>query len=138
MLNVELGIVQKRIRYTTDLIENSICAPLGGLVQTLLALIRNALDASDQSVVTVSIDKKDHSYIFSVIDTGSGINTDIMTKVTDPFYTTKEPGKGMGLGLFLTKLFVDRVHGDLEIESTPGKETVVSIIIPQTALKKVA
>ena len=53
-----------------------------------------------------------------------------MRRVGEPFYTTKDPGKGMGLGVFLTRTLADRLGGHLTFES-PGKGTVATLEIPR-------
>ncbi|MFL5252937.1 MAG: response regulator [Rhodopila sp.] len=67
----------------------------------------------------------------SVADTGSGMNTAVLARVTEPFFTTKEPGKGTGLGLAMAKGFVEQSEGRLSIESVEGKGTVVHLWLPQ-------
>ena len=46
-----------------------------------------------------------------------------LQRATEPFYTTKDPGKGMGLGLYLTKMIAARYDGDFELQSSPGQGT---------------
>jgi two-component system NtrC family sensor kinase len=61
-------------------------------------------------------------------DTGVGIPPDIMSKIFDPFYTTKE--KGTGLGLSVVSSIVQRHEGHVEIQSEPGKGTLLRITLP--------
>jgi hypothetical protein len=55
-----------------------------------------------------------------------------MARVTEPFFTTKEPGKGTGLGLAMAKGFAEQSGGSLAIESTPGLGTRISLWLPQS------
>jgi len=71
--------------------------------------------------------------VISVADTGEGIPKDLLSKVMEPFFTTKEVGKGTGLGLSTTYGFARQSGGTLEIESAPGKGTRVDIWLPRTA-----
>lgn len=63
-------------------------------------------------------------------DTGSGIAEEDLPKVFDPFFTTKEPGSGMGLGLALCHRIIESLNGEIEVHSTPGKGTDVTVFLP--------
>jgi signal transduction histidine kinase len=62
--------------------------------------------------------------VLEVIDTGTGIPADVLPRVFDPFFSTKDEGhgSGLGLGLAICKRIIDQHHGTLEIESAPGRE----------------
>ena len=62
-------------------------------------------------------------------DTGSGIPESALPKIFDPFFTTKEPGKGMGLGLSLCHRIIESFHGEIDVESAPGKGTDVMVFL---------
>ena len=66
----------------------------------------------------------------SVSDTGSGIDPDIITKIFDPYFTTKGPKKGTGLGLAVAKGIVQSFEGDIFISSSLGKGTEVKVLLP--------
>jgi len=66
-----------------------------------------------------------------VADTGEGIPQDVLSKVFDPFFTTKPVGKGTGLGLSQVHGFAHQADGRIEIASTLGKGTTVSIYLPR-------
>ncbi len=65
--------------------------------------------------------------VVTIEDTGEGILPENMEKLFTPFFTTKEPGKGTGLGLAVTRRIVHEHSGDMTIESEPGKGTAVTI-----------
>jgi PAS domain S-box-containing protein len=65
-----------------------------------------------------------------VSDTGSGMDRSVLARVTEPFFTTKEPGKGTGLGLAMAKGFVEQSGGSLSIDSVVGRGTRVMLWLP--------
>ena len=104
-----------------------------GLEQSLTILIKNACEA-DSSDRDVSINvEADHDHIhFMVVNFGSPIGPDVIERMGEPFFTTKSPGKGLGLGLFIVKMFTERFQGNLKIESLPDSPTRVTISLPLT------
>jgi len=71
-----------------------------------------------------------------VIDSGVGIPQDVLDKVFDPFFTTKEPRRGTGLGLSISRSIVEMFGGTIDLESTPGRETRVTILLPTCNAKE--
>jgi PAS domain S-box-containing protein len=70
-------------------------------------------------------------YVRIVIsDTGSGMDHAVLARVTEPFFTTKEPGKGTGLGLAMAKGFVEQSGGSLSIDSVVGQGTRINLWLP--------
>ena len=67
------------------------------------------------------------SILLEVADTGCGMEQDVLDKIFDPLFTTKEPGKGTGLGLFVVKQIVDEYRGSIDVRSKPGEGTVFRI-----------
>jgi two-component system sensor histidine kinase RegB len=112
---------------------SAINAPMKALTQALGALIKNGIDASDNSrAVQVHIHQKDSWISFTIKDFGAGIPSEVLTRIGEPFFTTKETGKGMGLGIFLVKLFALRLGGTFNIVSEVGKGTQVTLQLPRT------
>jgi two-component system cell cycle sensor histidine kinase/response regulator CckA len=68
--------------------------------------------------------------ILEISDTGSGIDKENLEKIFDPLFTTKEPGKGTGLGLFVVKQIVDEYNGKIEVRSKAGEGTIFKISFP--------
>lgn len=64
-------------------------------------------------------------------DTGVGMERSVLARVTEPFFTTKEPGKGTGLGLAMAKGFAEQSGGSLSIESVEGQGTSISLWLPR-------
>jgi signal transduction histidine kinase len=65
-----------------------------------------------------------------VKDTGEGIPPENMDKIFNPFFTTKQPGEGTGLGLSVTFGIVKEHGGEIRVESTPGNGSVFTISLP--------
>ena len=74
----------------------------------------------------------DHLQV-SVSDTGAGMSAEVLEKAVEPFFTTKEPGKGTGLGLAQVYGFVRQCGGDMRIESEPGRGATVRLLFQHTA-----
>jgi two-component system sensor histidine kinase RegB len=107
--------------------------PRHAVEQALVALIKNALEASPAgSPVTLSASRASRSVRFEVRDHGHGMSLDTLRHAGEPFFTTKEPGKGMGLGVFLVRTLAGRLGGSLTYESLPGEGTSAHFEIPLT------
>ncbi len=98
-------------------------APREALLQTLTNLVKNALDASPEGIVEVTLDAAG----LLVRDHGTGIAPSTLARLGEPFFTTKEPGRGMGLGLFLARALAESMGGSLEIDSELGQGTQISL-----------
>lgn len=107
-------------------------APLEGLSQAIRAIVKNAIDATPypQDVVLHAA-MSDSKLFMKIEDHGVGIDPQTLSRIGEPFFTTKEPGKGMGLGVYLARNVVERLGGTIQYASTPGSGTVVSITIPR-------
>ncbi len=113
------------------------CSP-SQINQIFLNLLTNAADAIEESGHIVIRTEADGSEVrISIADTGSGISPDILSKIRDPFFTTKAVGKGTGLGLSIVDQIVQSHGGELLIESEPGKGTTVTIVLPVVAVTPV-
>jgi signal transduction histidine kinase len=102
------------------------------LEQVLVNLFNNALDAMPSGGrLTVRSGPDDGPAArIDVIDTGAGIPDEARERLFEPFFTTKAPGKGTGLGLFLSRKIVAAYGGELRVESAPGRGTTFSVILP--------
>jgi PAS domain S-box-containing protein len=97
-----------------------------------LNLLINAIDAIDEGPGVISIKSchVDQSIQVTVIDSGQGIPADQISRIFEPFYTTKEPGRGTGLGLSVCHQIVDRHGGQIRVSSQPGEGTTFTVILP--------
>ncbi|HEY3999719.1 MAG TPA: ATP-binding protein [Candidatus Xenobia bacterium] len=101
------------------------------LRQVLLNLLTNASDAMpDGGRLSLRVFKKSDLVCIECADTGQGIEPENLSRVLEPFFTTKEPGKGTGLGLAICRRIVQEHYGTLEIESEPGQGTTVRVAFP--------
>jgi PAS domain S-box-containing protein len=108
----------------------------GQLELSLINLIRNAADATPPGgtiVVATRVEpgRADRPrVVVSVRDNGHGMSAEVVSRSVEPFFTTKAPGHGTGLGLSMVKGFAEQSSGTLEIESIPGQGTTVTLGFP--------
>jgi two-component system NtrC family sensor kinase len=101
--------------------------------QVLLALIMNAADAMPHGGnlwLTTSVDSERGQVRVVVRDDGSGIPPQILQRIFEPFLTTKETGKGVGLGLAISHSILERHNGHIAVESEVGKGTTFTVTLP--------
>jgi two-component system sensor histidine kinase RegB len=129
------GVSQRaRVRTTIpDLAKSeNLTVPLDGLSQAMRGLIQNAIDSDpDEGPVHFEVTSDTSDWIWSIRDQGEGMTTEQLERVSEPFYTTKAPGKGMGLGVFLAKNVVRRLGGSVEIKSKINQGTTVTVRLPK-------
>jgi len=119
---------QARIQVANEAVDISILAPLRTLVRTVKGLIKNGLDASQGiSPVFLKCFYDENFLYFQVEDQGCGMDEESMARAREPFFTTKEQGKGLGLGLFLAQNVAEQLGGELSISSRKLDGTVVTI-----------
>lgn len=101
------------------------------MAQALRGLVKNAIDAQPARGPVRVISQLGNEWVMEVRDEGPGIPREILDRVSEPFFTTKDPGRGMGLGVFLARSVIERLGGELTIESVGGEGTVVTIRLPK-------
>jgi len=106
-------------------------APEAALAQMIENITRNAFDACEAGRVSLDVRELDHAVELSFVDEGRGMNEREVKRATEPFFTTKDAGDRMGLGLFLARTLVDSLGGQLTIESATGRGTTIRIVLPQ-------
>ena len=105
----------------------------GQLEQVVLNLVTNAVDAmasSPTKQLMLSVQSTLRGVDLVVTDTGCGIPPELLSKVCTPFFTTKPPGEGTGLGLSVSRSVVDAHRGQLFIESQLDRGTTVTVRLP--------
>lgn len=106
--------------------------------QCLLNLIFNAIDAMPSGgTITISgaVDEAADAVWLTVADTGQGIEANDLPRIFEPFYSTKPDGKGVGLGLSMVYGIIHEHHGEVEVESQPGRGTTFKIKLPRNPVE---
>jgi two-component system sensor histidine kinase RegB len=119
---------------------SELVAPQALLVQVLANLVRNACDAQTEAgrgepVRVVTRIEADRA-AFEIFDRGAGIPAHAQSRVGEPFFTTKAPGRGLGLGVFLARAFAEKVGGELTLAERPGGGTVARLSVPRDMLEQ--
>lgn len=141
-LDKTLLIVKNRIKNKVTVHKNYgdvpaiSCSP-SQINQIFLNLITNAADAIEETGdIVLKTWLEGTNVCVSIGDSGSGIPEALLSKIKDPFFTTKEVGKGTGLGLSIVDQIITAHQGELKIDSEVGKGTVITIILPIVALEE--
>lgn len=139
-----LTIARNEYKYVADVqtdfgeLPSVICCA-GEINQSLLNIIVNAAQAINdvakkfgtRGLITVRTRQDNDSVVIFISDTGGGIPQEIRDRIYDPFFTTKEVGKGTGQGLAIARsVIVDKHHGELKFETEIGKGTTFFIRLP--------
>jgi len=105
--------------------------------QVLINLINNAIDAmQDSGELTVNIGRNDENDCqLLVMDTGEGIGEHSLEHIFSPFYTTKSPERGTGLGLYIVRNICKNHGADIDCRSTVGKGTVFTITFNKNSVQ---
>ncbi|MEP1891329.1 MAG: ATP-binding protein, partial [Cyclobacteriaceae bacterium] len=122
----------ERVRIVKNYSENSLVVKgnEGMLHQAFLNVLMNADQAIEgEGDIIITTELNDSKAIVKIKDTGVGIEDTNLVKVMDPFFSTKEPGKGVGLGLFITYNIISELGGKIEFNSKLGEgaECIISL-----------
>ncbi len=129
-------------KYDQDIVEDfqedlpEIKGNFANLGQVSLNIIKNSIeevrDNGGKITLKTRFDKRTDRVIFECLDTGKGIAQAIIRDIFKPFFTTKEVGKGTGLGLYISHEIVKRHNGGIFVYSEPGKGTTFRVELPAT------
>jgi C4-dicarboxylate-specific signal transduction histidine kinase len=108
--------------------------------QVLINLIGNAVDATESLThrspeLKISLQRKEPFALCRIQDNGCGIPVDKLQSIFEPYYTTKPPGQGTGLGLSVVKQIIESYQGKLTLESTPAEGSSFNFSIPLVLLQ---
>ena len=113
-------------------------APKELLVKVLANLVQNAVDAHAEAGTTDPVRVISHiepaHAAFEILDCGGGPEHEL-ARLREPFFTTKPPGRGLGLGVFLARALAEKVGGELTFGRRPGGGTVARLIVPRDMLE---
>jgi two-component system sensor histidine kinase RegB len=111
--------------------ERSLQLPAQALALALRGVLKNAVEAAGATGrVALRVAENGSGCSIEVRDEGTGMPASVLARVGEPFFTTKEPGQGMGLGLFVARALCEQIGGKLEIESAEGRGTTVRMNVP--------
>ena len=128
---LDLAGIQVQLQLDPDL--PSVLCDAAQIEQVILALVMNALDAMPQGGnlwLTTSSLRDPNQVRIVVRDDGSGIPSEILPHLFEPFLTTKETGKGVGLGLAISHNILERHSGSIEVQSEVGRGTTFTVTLP--------
>lgn len=131
----ELPPVEAARLQVRNSVEGAAVLPHRAFARVLQSLLRNAFDATDprrpSAPVELSVERGAGGALELVVtDSGTGMAPEVLQRATDPFFTTKAPGKGMGMGLFLARALVEQLGGSLSLTSSAGAGTRAAIELP--------
>lgn len=105
--------------------------PVEPVLQALVVLVRNALEASPPGMpVLLEIVSDEGAAVFRVSDHGTGMTEEVRRRAGEPFFSTKAPHQGMGLGLYLVRTLAQRLQGSLMHEENPEGGTRAILRLP--------
>ena len=135
-INKVISLVEHDLKLDNILIEKQlqedipyIAADSKQLQEIFFNVIRNgaqSIEGEGKVVIRASSDNK--KVYVEIEDTGIGIDEKHLKQIFNPFFTTKEPGEGTGLGLFIVKQIVERNNGSISVISKPDKGTVFRLV----------
>ena len=135
-----LMMVNSQIKFRIEIRRDYVPAPptiqgnSGKLHQVFLNIMANAVQAiPDKGLISIQTQIRDKRHmVVSVQDNGTGILPEHLSRVTDPFFTTKPTGQGTGLGLYITQSILTEHNGSISFRPAPDTGTIVEVILPLT------
>ncbi len=104
------------------------------LQQVFMNLVMNAMDALPEGgTLALGTKAVNGTISLSVEDNGVGMARNVQEHLFEPFFTTKAPGRGTGLGLYLSRKIVERHHGKIAVTSEPGRGSCFEVVLPRLA-----
>jgi two-component system NtrC family sensor kinase len=111
---------------------NTIWSDAYQIRQVLLNLLTNAIHAVNSAgTITIALEDVGDSQEIAISDTGHGIPRENLDKIFEPFFSTKSPGQGTGLGLFVSRGIVEKLGGSIEVSSKLGQGASFRVRLPK-------
>jgi two-component system sensor histidine kinase RegB len=107
-------------------LDEKILIPKQAIFKAIKSLIQNSIESSENPLIKIKYFLVQNILTVQIIDNGSGILPEIKSRIGEPFITSKPPGKGMGLGIFIAKLTANCYGGDLDFKSD-SQGTIASL-----------
>ncbi len=123
------AVHRRRLEIASPPAPAGVRVPLGPLVQVAQSLLQNAFEAGD-GLVTLTLASDVAGLRVMVRDAGHGMTPEVLSRVGEPFFSTKAPGRGLGLGVFIARSLSEQMGGRLSLESSPGRGTTARVEIP--------
>ncbi len=137
VIDDSLAIVTNKIKYKYDVNINHgsdnliVEGNFGQLQQVFVNLFINAIDAMpEKGVLSIQTSRSDNEAIITVKDNGIGMKNDTITRIFEPFYTTKDDSKGTGLGLSVSYAIITKHNATITVNSSVGKGTTFTLTFP--------
>jgi PAS domain S-box-containing protein len=135
-IDITLRLLSNELKYTCEIVRDYgelpplMCRP-GKLNQLFMNVLLNACQSIDgHGLISICTRCDGKAAVITVSDDGCGISEDLLDKVFGPFFTTKPVGEGTGLGLSIAHEIVREHGGSIELESSEGAGTTVTIRLP--------
>jgi ligand-binding sensor domain-containing protein/signal transduction histidine kinase len=137
IINNCLDILHNKMSNKIEIIKNfttetySLNGNRGDLHQAILNILLNAEESiADKGIISIFTKVENQKINIHISDNGCGISKENLTRITDPFFSTKDPGKGTGFGLSIAHNIIEEHKGTLGFQSEPGNGTTVLINLP--------
>ena len=130
VVNESIGLMGKNIQNSnielifTDSIDETVTTFSRELLQVIINFLKNAKDVLEEkstknAYIKVSVESLEDSFVYSVCDNGGGVDESIKSRIFDPYFSTKGPSVGTGLGLYMSKIIVEKhLNGEIQIVDT--------------------
>src|SRR5438105_15177409 len=108
--------------------------PVHAFERAIAHLLDNAAEATEHRSareVRIALERHRGDLRIEVADNGVGVPEPLLRRIGEPFFTTKEPGRGTGLGLYLARHVVERQGGEMTVTSAEGRGTQVTLTVPE-------
>ena len=141
----KVGTKSKKLNFNVKLDDDLPNLPLVAdqLEQVFVNILLNAVDAindiKDENIVKqINIESafSADEVVITFTDNGSGISEENLNKIFEPFFTTKSPGKGTGLGLWVSYNIMEKLGGNISLASETGHGTTFTVTLPVVAPEK--